>query len=117
MQFANGHHDVAVYLKAMLSKGLKEAPRSGEGNLAAVAVKEACAGFILEGTDLRRDSGLGDAQLFRCARKAFQSAYFQESSQLLEIHAINSPHVVVGSWDCEDVVYRAYNLKVLEMPA
>jgi len=48
MQFANGHHDMAVHLQTMFRKRLEDASCRGEGDFAAVAVEEAGAGFILE---------------------------------------------------------------------
>jgi hypothetical protein len=100
MQFADGHHDVAVDLEAVFGKWLKETPGGGEGDLAAVTVEEARAGFIFESAYLRGNGRLGDAQLFGGAGKAFQSAYFQESSELFEIHAKGNP-VYWLMLDCE----------------
>jgi hypothetical protein len=100
MQFANSHHDVVVDLQAMLGKRLKKTSGSSEGNFSTVAIEEARPGFVFKRANLRRDGGLGHAQLFGCAGKAFQPAYFQESSELFEIHAKGNP-VYWLMLDCE----------------
>ena len=80
VQLADGHHNVAVDLKAVLGERLEESTCGSECNLAAVAVKEARASLVLQGAYLCGDCWLGDAELLSGTGKAFQSAYFQEGS-------------------------------------
>src|SRR5262249_3943348 len=63
MQFADGNHDVVMDLEAMFREGLEEASSSGEGDLAAVAIKETRTCLVFERSYLRGDGWLRDAQL------------------------------------------------------
>lgn len=90
MQLTHGDHDVVVTLQAVLGEGLEDASGGREGDLAAIAVEQARTNFSLESTNLGRDCRLRHHQLFSGARKATQTAYFQECSQLLKIHEVRT---------------------------
>src|SRR5579863_1036003 len=70
----------------MFGKRLKQPSRGGERHLAAVAVKQPCAHFLLERANLRGDRRLRHAQLFCRAGKALELAHVLKRSQLFKIH-------------------------------
>jgi hypothetical protein len=106
-----------VDLQAVFGERFEKTPGGGEGDFSAVTVEEARSSFIFQRANLRGYSWLGNTQLFGGAGKAFQSAYFQEGSELLEIHLRMNPHMLVGLGVAIDVVYSAYIPKAMEMPA
>jgi hypothetical protein len=77
---------MALTLKAMFRKGLKQPARCGKRHPAAVAVKQARSHLLFEGPYLRGYGWLRHPKLLCCARETAEAANLLKCSQLLEIH-------------------------------